>query len=203
MLDGNSHEVRALVLAGGVLSSRKGLSLPHTNLQMPSITDKDREDVAFAVREGVDAFALSFVRRAEDVADLRNLLDQLGANVPIIAKVEKPEALDNLDEILAVSDGLMVARGDLGIETPAEEVPIAQKRIIHACNLARKPVITATQMLDSMIRNPRPTRAEATDVANAILDGSDAVMLSGETAVGRYAVAAVQTMARIASCNRT
>jgi pyruvate kinase len=181
-----------------LLKPRKGLSLPHTSLQIPSVTEKDREDAAFAVEQKVDYFALSFVRNAQDVEDLRSYLADLGVDTPIIAKIEKPEALDRIDEILEVSDGIMVARGDLGVETPAEEVPIAQKRIIFACNQAGKPVITATQMLDSMMRNPRPTRAEASDVANAILDGSDAVMLSGETAVGRYALQSVQTMARIA-----
>ncbi len=197
-LDGDEQQVRARVIAGGVLKSRKGLSLPHTNLKMPSITDKDRVDAAFAVEQQADYFALSFVRCGDDVRHLRAYLEELGADTPIIAKIEKPEALDCVEEILAASDGLMVARGDLGVEAPAEEVPIAQKRIIHTCNEASKPVITATQMLDSMIRNPRPTRAEASDVANAILDGSDAIMLSGETAVGRYPVEAVRTMARIA-----
>ncbi len=195
--DGQS-QARARVVDGGVLKSRKGLSLPHTSLAMPSVTDKDRADAAFAVEQGVDYFALSFVRSPGDVGQLRAFLGDLGASTPIVAKIEKPEALACIDDILAVSDGIMVARGDLGIEIPPEEVPIAQKRIIRLCNVAGKPVITATQMLDSMIRNPRPTRAEASDVANAILDGSDAIMLSGETAVGRYAVEAVQTMARIA-----
>jgi len=198
VLECDGEQVRAKVVVGGVLTSRKGLSLPHISLQMPSLTDKDRADAAFGVEQQVEYFGLSFVRRAEDVEHLRALLAELEADTPIIAKIEKPEALDSIDEILAVSDGLMVARGDLGIEAPAEEVPIAQKRIILACNRVGKPVITATQMLDSMIRNPRPTRAEASDVANAILDGSDAIMLSGETAVGRYPVQSVQTMARIA-----
>jgi pyruvate kinase len=190
--------VRATVVTPGVLYSRKGLSLPRTRIQMPSVTDKDRADAAFAVEQQVDFFALSFVRHPDDVTNLREYLRSLGADTPIIAKIEKPEALDCVEDILQVSDGIMVARGDLGVETPAEEVPIAQKRIIRICNTASKPVITATQMLDSMMRNPRPTRAEASDVANAILDGSDAIMLSGETAVGRYPVASVQTMARIA-----
>ena len=198
VLESDGERVRATVVTGGVLTSRKGLSLPHTSLQMPSITDKDRADSIFGVEQRVDYFGLSFVRRGADVTHLRAWLAELGANTPIIAKIEKPEALDCIDEILAVSDGLMVARGDLGVEAPAEDVPIAQKRIIRACNQAGKPVITATQMLDSMMRNPRPTRAEASDVANAILDGSDAIMLSGETAVGRYPVKSVQTMARIA-----
>ncbi len=192
-------QVRVRVVTGGVLLSRKGLSLPHTGLKMPSVTDKDQADAAFALEQQVDYLALSFVRCADDVRHLRAWLAQRGADTPIIAKIEKPEALDCIEEILDASDGLMVARGDLGVEAPAEEVPIAQKRIIRACNAVGKPVITATQMLDSMIRNPRPTRAEASDVANAILDGSDAVMLSGETAVGRYGVEAVRTMARIAA----
>ncbi len=194
----DGERVRAEVVIGGTLNSRKGLSLPHTRLQMPSVTDKDQADAAFALEQKVDYFALSFVRSADDVRNLRSWIQERGTSVPIIAKIEKPEALDCIEEIIDASEGLMVARGDLGIEAPAEEVPIAQKRIIAACNRAGKPVITATQMLDSMMRNPRPTRAEASDVANAILDGSDAIMLSGETAVGRYAVEAVRTMARIA-----
>ena len=198
VLDRDGEQVRAKVVTGGTLTSRKGLSLPHTSLQMPSITDKDREDASFGVEQEVDYFGLSFVRSGGDVTHLRSWLQELGADTPIIAKIEKPEALGCIDEILEVSDGLMVARGDLGVEAPAEEVPIAQKRIIRACNRAGKPVITATQMLDSMMRNPRPTRAEASDVANAILDGSDAIMLSGETAVGHYPVQSVQMMARIA-----
>jgi pyruvate kinase len=196
--DCQADRVLAQVVTGGPLTSRKGLSLPHTSLKMPSVTDKDQADAAFALEQQVDYFALSFVRSADDVRHLRAWLAGQGAHTPIIAKIEKPEALDCIDDILAVSDGLMVARGDLGVEAPAEEVPIAQKRIIRACNEAGKPVITATQMLDSMIRNPRPTRAEASDVANAILDGSDGIMLSGETAVGRYPLITVQTMARIA-----
>jgi pyruvate kinase len=199
VVDRSEQGVLAQVVAGGVLQSRKGLSLPHTSIRMPSITDKDKADAAFALEQEVDYFGLSFVRCADDVRHLRNWLADKGADTPIIAKIEKPEALDCIEEILEVSDGMMVARGDLGVEAPAEEVPIAQKRIIRACNKAGKPVITATQMLDSMIRNPRPTRAEASDVANAILDGSDAVMLSGETAVGRYAIESVRTMARIAA----
>jgi pyruvate kinase len=198
IIAGDGQQARAQVVAGGVLKSRKGLSLPHSHLQMPSVTEKDQADAAFALEHEVDYFALSFVRCDDDVRHLRSWLQEGGADTPIIAKIEKPEAVDCVEEILAVSDGLMVARGDLGVEAPPEEVPISQKRIIRACNRANKPVITATQMLDSMIRNPRPTRAEASDVANAILDGSDAIMLSGETAVGRYAVESVQTMARIA-----
>jgi pyruvate kinase len=199
VLEQDGPSIRALVVAGGVLLSRKGLSLPHTSLKLPSVTEKDQADAAFAVEQEVDYLALSFVRCSDDVQHLRAWLDERGATTPIVAKIEKPEALDCFDSILDASDGIMVARGDLGVEAPAEEVPVAQKRIIRACNLAGKPVITATQMLDSMIRNPRPTRAEASDVANAILDGTDAIMLSGETAMGRYPVAAVRTMARIAA----
>jgi len=188
----------ARVVTGGRLLSRKGISLPHTSLQMPSVTDKDKADASFALGQKVDYFALSFVRCAGDVENLRAWIRQQGGDTPIIAKIEKPEALGCVDEIVAASAGLMVARGDLGVEAPPEDLPIAQKRIIRACNQACKPVITATQMLDSMIRNPRPTRAEASDVANAILDGSDAIMLSGETAMGQYPVEAVRMMARIA-----
>ncbi len=193
-----ADRVPARVVVGGVLQSRKGLSLPHTHLQMPSITDKDKADAAWAVKAQVDYLGLSFVRCAGDVKQLRAWVAEQGAGIPIIAKIEKPEALECIDAILADSDGLMGARGDLGVEAPAEEVPLIQKRLIRLCNEAGKPVITATQMLDSMIRNPRPTRAEASDVANAILDGSDAIMLSGETAVGKYPLEAVRTMARIA-----
>ena len=193
-----AETLTAEIVTGGTLNSRKGLSLPHTSLTMPSITEKDRADATFAVEQEVDYFALSFVRCPEDVQHLRAFLADLGSDTPIIAKIEKPEAVDSVEEILEVSDGMMVARGDLGGEAPPEELPIIQKRIIKLCNEASKPVITATQMLDSMIRNPRPTRAEASDVANAILDGTDAVMLSGETAVGSYAVKAVRMMARIA-----
>jgi len=199
VIDHDATSLRAQVVTGGVLLSRKGLSLPHTSLKLPSVTAKDQADAAFALEQEVDYFALSFVRCADDVCNLRDWLTARGADTPIIAKIEKPEALVCIEEILAASDGLMVARGDLGVEAPAEEVPIAQKQIIRACNAAGKPAITATQMLDSMIRNPRPTRAEASDVANAIFDGSDAIMLSGETAMGRYPLAAVQTMARIAA----
>jgi len=194
----DEHQVQTSVVTEGVLTSRKGISLPHTSIKMPSVTEKDQADARFAVEQEADYFALSFVRSPEDVSHLRAFLAELGSQTPIISKIEKPEAVDCIEEILTVSDGMMVARGDLGVEAPAEEVPIIQKKIIHLCNRASKPVITATQMLDSMIRNPRPTRAEASDVANAILDGSDAIMLSGETAVGSYALQSVQTMARIA-----
>jgi pyruvate kinase len=185
------------VVTGGRLSSHKGINVPGATLHFSALTSKDREDAAFALEQGVDFFALSFVRRADDVRELRQFLKRKRADVAIVAKIEKPEALSVFDAILAEADGIMVARGDLGVETPAEEVPFHQKRIICACNQAGKPVITATQMLQAMIDNPRPTRAEASDVVNAILDGTDAVMLSGETAVGRYPVVATETMAVI------
>ena len=166
---------------------------------LPGMTEKDAEDILFGIREGVDFIAASFVRRASDVMEIRSLLEENGgSHLQIIPKIENQEGVDNIDEIINVSDGLMVARGDLGVEIPAEEVPLVQKKLIEKCNQAGKPVITATQMLDSMQRNPRPTRAEASDVANAILDGSDAIMLSGETAAGLYPVESVQTMDRIA-----
>lgn len=189
--------LKCRVVAGGRLTSHKGINVPGAKLNFSALTPKDREEVVFALEQGVDFFALSFVRRATDVRELRQFLKSRGADVPIIAKIEKPEALSVFDEILAEADGIMVARGDLGVETPAEEVPFHQKRIIRACNQAGKPVITATQMLQTMIEHPRPTRAEASDVVNAILDGTDAVMLSGETAVGRYPVKAAETMATI------
>ncbi len=191
-------DVHCRVITGGPLGSRKGISLPGVRLCLPPLMAKDREDAAFAVEQGVDFLALSFVRRAADVLELKGLLAEQGAQIPLIAKIEKREAIDAFDDILAASEGVMVARGDLGVEAPAEEVPIYQKRIIRQANEVGVPVITATQMLDSMMRNPRPTRAEASDVANAILDGTDALMLSGETAVGKYPVEAVRTMARIA-----
>ncbi len=186
------------VISGGELSSHKGINLPGVPLQISALTDKDRTDLQFAVEQGVDFIALSFVRRAQDVMELKRLMAGRGAAIPVIAKIEKPEAIDHIDSILSVSDGVMVARGDLGVEAPPENVPIFQKMIIRKSNVAGKPVITATQMLESMISNPRPTRAEASDVANAILDGTDAVMLSGETAIGQYPLQAVEMMARIA-----
>ena len=194
----SESELVCRVLVGGVLGSRKGVSVPDSNLTTPSLTEKDREDAGFAVRQGADLLALSFVRSAADVHTLRDLLAGLQADVQVVAKIEKSQALDSFPEILAASDAVMVARGDLGVETPAEEVPIHQKEIIRACNDAGKPVITATQMLQSMVESPTATRAEASDVANAILDGTDAVMLSAETAVGKYPVEAVRMMQRIA-----
>ncbi len=187
------------VLVGGPLKSRKGVSAPNARLTLSAITDKDREDIRFALAKDCDYMAMSFVRSAADIRELKGLMKQLGQHAAVIAKIEMGEALENIEEIIAVCDGIMVARGDLGIETPAEEVPFHQKRIIKLCNLSAKPVITATQMLESMTENPRPTRAEASDVYNAILDGTDAIMLSAESASGSYPVRAVEVMSEIAS----
>ncbi|MBZ0279655.1 MAG: pyruvate kinase [Anaerolineae bacterium] len=186
------------VVVGGPLSSRKGVMAPTARLSLSAITEKDRQDIEFALKKETEYLAMSFVRSEEDIREMRWLLRHLGGEVAVVAKIEKHEALENIESIIAVSDAIMVARGDLGVETPAEEVPFHQKRIIQLCNVASKPVITATQMLNSMVDNPRPTRAEASDVYNAILDGTDAVMLSNETAAGKYPVTAVETMARIA-----
>jgi pyruvate kinase len=186
------------VVVGGDLLPHKGVNLPGVRLPISALTEKDRADAEFAIAQEVDYLALSFVRAAQDIRDLADFLKSRGVAIPIIAKIEKREALDAIDEILAAADGVMVARGDLGVEVAAEAVPIHQKHIIRKANALGKPVITATQMLESMIHNPRPTRAEASDVANAILDGSDAVMLSGETAVGAYPLAAVEMMQHIA-----
>ncbi len=191
-------DVRCRVEVGGTLKSRKGINLPGVPLSTPAFTEKDREDLEFCLREGVDYVALSFVRKAADLLDLKNLMYAKGCEVPVIAKIEKPEAVADFDAILDVADGIMVARGDLGVEMSPEKVPLIQKRIIRKCNKAGKPVITATQMLESMVNNPRPTRAETSDVANAILDGTDAVMLSAETASGQYPVQAVALMVRVA-----
>lgn len=185
------------VVVGGALKQRKGVNVPGAALQVPSITEKDKEDLRFALSQGVDYIALSFVRRAKDVKLAKNLIDWAGAEAHVIAKLEKPQALDELPEILDVADAVMVARGDLGVELSPWQVPPAQKRIIQEASRYRKPVITATQMLESMIHNPRPTRAEASDVANAVFDGSDALMLSGETAAGKYPVEAVRMMSKI------
>lgn len=190
--------VWARCTVGGELKPRKGVTAPGVKFDVPAITEKDLDDLRFGLEQGVDWVAASYVRSPEDLQPLFDLMKQVGRKVPLIAKIEKAEAVQNLSALLHVVDGIMVARGDLGVEMPFDEVPIVQKKIILACNRACKPVITATQMLESMMQNPRPTRAEATDVANAILDGTDAVMLSGETAAGQFPVEAVQTMARIA-----
>ena len=194
----DEHDIHCRIIQGGILSSRKGVNLPSLDLQLPSLTEKDQQDLEFGLSQGIDWVSLSFVRRAADILSLKALLIQKGADVPVMAKIEKPQAIANLESILDACDAVMVARGDLGVEMSAEKVPMLQKQIIRACNKRKLPVITATQMLDSMIRNPRPTRAEASDVANAIIDGTDAVMLSGESAVGQYPVKAVKMLARIA-----
>jgi pyruvate kinase len=183
---------------GGFVAGRKGINLPGTNISSPALTPKDVRDLAFGAKLGADVFALSFVRRAAEVDDLRERLRKLGSDAQIVAKIEKPQALDELEDIIEAADAVMVARGDLGIELPVESVPLHQKRIIRACRAALKPVIVATQVLESMVNNPTPTRAEVSDIANAIEDGCDALMLSAETAAGKFPVAAVQVMARVA-----
>lgn len=198
VLSHDRQDIHCRVIVGGQLSAHKGINLPATTLSIPSLTEKDREDMAFGIAQEVDFIALSFVRNAFDVREARRFLEERDSDIPLIAKIEKHEALEHLDEIVRVSDGLMVARGDLGVEISLEEIPILQKTIIRKANGAGKPVITATQMLRSMVENPRPTRAEVTDVANALLDGTDAVMLSEETAVGRYPAEAVAMLVRIA-----
>ncbi|HXD48711.1 MAG TPA: pyruvate kinase [Gemmatimonadaceae bacterium] len=194
VLDVHKPRVTARVLHGGTLGSHKGINLPGVKVSAPSITDKDREDARFAAEQELEYVALSFVRQAQDIAELRKLIPK---STLVVAKIEKDSALENIETIVRASDGVMVARGDLGVELPFEEVPYAQKRIIALCNRLGRPVITATQMLESMITHPRPTRAEASDVANAILDGTDAVMLSAETAAGQYPRLAVEAMSRI------
>ncbi|HMW34516.1 MAG TPA: pyruvate kinase [bacterium] len=185
------------VIIGGVLKNNKGINLPGVHVSAPSLTEKDAEDLLFGLANDVDYVALSFVRKPEDILHVKEVIRAHGKNTPVVAKIEKPEAIDCIERIIAITDGLMVARGDLGVEMKTEEVPPIQKRLIHLCNRAGVPVITATQMLDSMVNNPRPTRAEASDVANAILDGSDAVMLSAETASGKYPVETIATMKQI------
>jgi pyruvate kinase len=191
-------DVECEVVHGGLLRPNKGMNLPGVKISAPALTEKDQRDLAFGIKNGVDYVAISFVRQAADVEQARSAIAALGGTAPVIAKIEKREAVEDLLAIVDAADGVMVARGDLGVELPAEEVPTLQKRIIHTANAAGKAVITATQMLESMVENPRPTRAEASDVANAILDGTDAVMLSAETARGRYPLESVETMARIA-----
>jgi pyruvate kinase len=197
-LEVTEEAVRCRVVVGGEVSDHKGINLPGVAVSASSMTTKDREDLRFGIEQGVDAIAVSFVRGPADVLEAKRLIAEAGADTPVIAKLEKPEAIQHLAEILDVSDGVMVARGDLGVELPLEEVPLIQKEIIRRARGHAIPVITATQMLESMIGNPRPTRAEASDVANAILDGTDAVMLSAETAVGKYPVETVRVMSRIA-----
>lgn len=194
-----TDKVRALVKLGGLLSSRKGVNLPETSLPVTSVTEKDLADLRFGIQAGLDWVAVSFVRAASDLEPVKRMIEAAGVQTRVIAKIEKREAVENFEQILAAADGIMVARGDLGVEMPIDQVPLIQKDIIRRCNRAGKPVIVATQMLESMISAPDPTRAEATDVANSILDGTDAVMLSGETAVGQYPIAAVEIMASIAA----
>ncbi|GAB3646466.1 pyruvate kinase [Echinicola sediminis] len=195
--DTDGKNVNCTVVHGGILKSRKGINLPNTKVSAPSLTEKDKEDLVFGLENEVDWIALSFVRSAEDIIDLKERIKAAGKECKIVAKIEKPEALDNIDEIIEVTDGLMVARGDLGVEVPMEMVPLWQKKIVQKCKVACKPVIIATQMLESMIQNPRPTRAETNDVANAVLDGADAVMLSAETASGSFPVHAVKAMTSV------
>ncbi|MQA25196.1 MAG: pyruvate kinase [Micromonosporaceae bacterium] len=193
----NGPDVRCLVVEGGEVSDHKGLSLPNVAISAPALSEKDADDLRFALGLGVDLVALSFVRSPDDVKAVHAIMAEEGRRTPVLAKVEKPEAVVRLEQIVEAFDGMMVARGDLGVELPLEQVPMVQKRAVQLCRENAKPVIVATQMLDSMIENSRPTRAEASDVANAVLDGADAVMLSGETSVGRYPVLTVRTMARI------
>lgn len=197
-VDPVNRNLHCRVVVGGVLSNNKGVNFPGVYLSIRALTDKDREDLMFGLDQGVDWVALSFVRNPQDVLEIKELISSAGKAVPVIAKIEKHEAIEQMEAVLSLCDGVMVARGDLGVELPAEDVPILQKRLIATANRLGIPVITATQMLDSMVSNPRPTRAEISDVANAILDGTDAVMLSNETAVGKFPVQAVETMARIA-----
>jgi len=198
VLEATDQDIRCRVVIGGLLSSAKGINLPARSIKAPSLTKKDKDDLAFGIEQEVDYVALSFVRSATDVIEAKNFIEKRGSAIPLIAKIEKHEALENIDEIISVVDGIMIARGDLGVETPLEKVPLVQKLLIQKSNQAGKPVITATQMLRSMVDSPRPTRAEVTDVANAILDGTDAVMLSEETATGKYPVKSVAMMAKIA-----
>lgn len=190
-------EVVCEVVHGGILTSRKGVNLPNTKVSIPSLTPEDRENLEFVLENDVEWIGLSFVRKAEDIIELKKIIAERGKTARVIAKIEKPEAIANIDEIIAVTDGIMVARGDLGVECPMEEVPLLQKMIVAKCRAASKPVIVATQMLESMITTPRPTRAEVNDVANSVLDGADAVMLSGETSVGEFPLIVIETMQKI------
>ncbi len=197
VLETNGKVVKTEVVFGGKLKPRKGINLPSTKISEPSLTEKDKEDLLFGIEMGVDWIALSFVRTAEDIYDLKEIIKSKGKDIKVICKMEKPEAISNMDAIIEATDALMVARGDLGVEIDMAKVPLIQKELIQKCNKASKPVIVATQMLESMISNPRPTRAETNDVANAIIDGADVVMLSGESAAGDYPVEAVTAMTRI------
>lgn len=205
VLESNSEdEIKCKVNSGGFLSSKKGFNLPQTKLSIPAMTEKDRNDLMFGLEHKVDWIGLSFVRKAEDILELKEIIEKSEWKPRVIAKIEKPEALDNLDEIIAVTDGVMVARGDLGVELPMEQVPVIQKRIVKKCIEAAKPVIIATQMMESMITNSSPTRAEVNDIANAVMDGADAVMLSAETSVGAFPVLAIKHMQRtIAEAEKT
>lgn len=189
--------VECEVIVGGILSDRKRVSIPGRQVDLPTLSSEDKKDLAFGIEHGIDIIAASFIRTASSVQEIKSFIESRGASLPVIAKIESREGIENIGSILRFADGLMVARGDLGVELPAEDVPIIQKQLIQKCRRVGKPVITATQMLDSMIRNPHPTRAEVSDVANAVLDGTDAVMLSGETASGMYPVESVSTMARV------
>jgi len=198
VVDKTETDIKLIALNEGILKNNKGVNVPNVSINLPALTEKDIGDILFGIRNEVDFIAASFVRKASDVNGIRRILEENGGlDIDIISKIENQQGLDNIDEIINVSDGIMVARGDLGVEVPTEEIPLIQKTLIRKCNQVGKPVITATQMLDSMIRNPRPTRAEVTDVANAIIDGSSAVMLSGETAAGKYPLEAVRTMYNI------
>ncbi|SOD59273.1 pyruvate kinase [Streptomyces zhaozhouensis] len=197
VLEVDGPRVRTIVIEGGVISDHKGINLPGVAVNVPALSEKDVEDLEFALRLGADMVALSFVRNADDVRDVHRVMDRVGRRVPVIAKVEKPQAVENMEEVVLAFDGVMVARGDLAVEYPLEQVPMVQKRLIDLCRRNAKPVIVATQMMESMITNSRPTRAEASDVANAILDGADAVMLSAESSVGRYPIETVKTMSKI------
>jgi pyruvate kinase len=203
VIEVHGPQVRCLVIEGGVISDHKGINLPGAAVNVPALSNKDVEDLEFALRMGVDMVALSFVRDADDVRDVRRVMDEVGRRVPVIAKVEKPQAVENMEAVVAAFDAVMVARGDLAVEYPLERVPVVQKRLIEMCRRNAKPVIVATQMMESMINNSRPTRAEASDVANAVLDGADAVMLSAESSVGKYPIETVKTMSRIVEAAET